>query len=323
MVKNPLVTIITPSFNQAAFLEKTIKSVLEQDYSPIEYMAIDGGSNDGSVDIIKNYSSQLTWWVSEKDSGQAEAINKGLSRAKGEIIAWLNSDDYLMPGAITSAVKALGENPQASFVYGDVRVVTADGTILNTLHYRNWTLKDLMSFHIIGQPAVFMRRSALEKTGFLDLEYHFLLDHQLWIRLASVGEMRYVPQLWASAHYHEDCKNLKQAAGFGKEALRIAEWMPTQAALQQQFNQHHRKIIAGANRINGFYLLDAKEYRKSFRAYLKSFFLDPCSLGREWYRMVFALFAPLGLEKLKSAFINRRVNQQNSNSYKDCNDAQR
>jgi len=322
MAETPLVSIITPSFNQSAFLEKTMRSVLEQDYPAIEYMVVDGGSKDDSVNIINRYSGQLAWWVSEKDSGQAEAINKGLSRAKGEFVAWLNSDDYLMPGAVASAVKALQANPASSFVYGNVRVVTPDQTILNQLTYKDWQLKDLMAFHIIGQPAVFMRLSTLEKTGFLDSSYHFLLDHQLWIRLASTGKITYVPQLWASAHYHEDCKNLKQAAEFGKEALRIVEWMPTQAALLETYELHQKEILAGANRINGFYLLDAKEYRKAFWAYCKSFCLNPRGLGREWYRMVFAFFAPLGLEKLRTRFINRRVSQQNTENSRDCGDGE-
>jgi len=307
----PLVSIITPSYNQAAYLEKTMLSVLEQDYPAIEYMVADGASQDGSVEIIRKYAGKLTWWVSEKDAGQADAINKGLARAKGEFVAWLNSDDYLMPGAVAAAVQALQNNPRSSFVYGNVRVVAPDGTVLNQLAYADWQLKDLMAFHIIGQPAVFMRRSALEKAGFLDLNYHFLLDHQLWIRLAAVGTITYVPQLWASAHYHEDCKNLRQAAEFGKEALRIVDWMPTQPALKPIFNAHNKEIVAGANRINGFYLLDAREYRGAFKAYWKSFCLNPSGLGREWYRMVFAFFAPLGLERLKEWFIQRRVASNN------------
>lgn len=322
MSSTPLVSIITPSYNQAAFLEKTMHSVLEQDYPSIEYMVVDGGSTDGSVDIIKRYTDHLRWWVSEKDSGQAEAINKGLARANGEFVAWLNSDDYLLPGTVAAAVKALQENPNASFVYGNVRVVTLEGQILNTLTYQDWQLSDLMSFHIIGQPAVFMRRNALDKTGFLDTSYHFLLDHQLWIRLAAIGEMKYMPQLWACAHYHEDCKNLKQAAAFGREALRIVDWMPTQPTLQMEYNQHRKQIAAGAHRLNGFYLLDAKDYRGSFRAYWKSFCLNPFGLGREWYRMFFAFFAPLGLESLRTWFIRRRVKRQNTTSIEDRSDAE-
>jgi len=320
MSATPLVTIITPSYNQAAFLEKTMRSALEQDYPAIEYLVIDGGSQDGSVEIIRKYSDRLAWWVSEKDSGQAEAINKGLSRARGEFVAWLNSDDYLMPGAVSAAVTALQANPDASFVYGNVRVVAPDQTILNLLTYQPWQLKDLMSFQIIGQPAVFMRRSALEKSGYLDPAYHFLLDHHLWIRLASVGGMTYVPQLWASAHYHEESKNLKQAAKFGGEALRIVDWMAAQPALQQEYLSHKKEILAGANRINGFYLLDARQYRQAFRAYWKSFCLYPRGLGREWYRMVFAFFAPLGLDNLKKQFIRRRVEHLNIRNSGDGGD---
>lgn len=307
MVNSPLITIITPSYNQAAFLEKTIHSVLDQDYPAIEYMVVDGGSNDESVQIIRKYKSQLTWWVSEKDSGQAEAINKGFARARGEYVAWLNSDDYLMPGAVTAAVIALQKNPKSSFVFGNVRVVDPSGSVLNTLSYGDWGLDELMSFHIIGQPAVFIRRSALEEVGFLNTSFHFMLDHHLWLRLASIGEMNYIPELWASAHYHEGCKNLAQAAEFGKEAFRIVEWMSSAPVFKSEFVKNEKKILAGANRFNGFYLLEAREYRKSFRAYWRSFCLNPSGLNREWYRMIFAFFAPLGLEGLRAWFIKRRI----------------
>jgi glycosyltransferase involved in cell wall biosynthesis len=317
MVKSPLVSIITPSFNQAAFLEKTIRSVLDQDYPAIEYLVVDGGSNDGSFQIIEKYQSELVWWVSEKDSGQAEAINKGLLRAKGEYVAWLNSDDYLMPGAVSAAVRVLLENPNASFVFGNVRVVDPSGSVINTLGYGDWGLPELMSFHIIGQPAVFMRRSSLEKTGFVDTSFHFLLDHHLWIRLAMIGEMKYIPQVWASAHYHEGCKNLAQAAEFGKEALRIVEWMKSTPALAEEFSKHKKQILAGANRLDGFYLLDAREYGKSFRAYWRSFCLNPSGLNREWYRMIFAFFAPLGLEGLRAWFIKRRIRKSSSEDFKE------
>ena len=109
----PLVSIITPSFNQARFLEATLRSVLEQDYPRIEYLVVDGASSDGSVDIIRRYADQLTWWVSEKDSGQSEAINKGLRRARGEFIGWLNSDDIYLPGAVAAAVQIFQSHPRA------------------------------------------------------------------------------------------------------------------------------------------------------------------------------------------------------------------
>lgn len=302
----PLVSIITPSYNQAQFLEKTMLSVLGQDYPNIEYLVADGGSTDGSVEIIRKYEDRLAWWVSEKDRGQADAINKGFSRAKGEVIAWVNSDDYYLPGAVSQAVKALQEHPEAGLVYGNVQVVDKDEEIINTLTYGNWQLPDLMTFHIIGQPAVFMRRDALEKAGYLDLSYHFLLDHQLWLRIGLAARYDYVPALWARAHYHEGCKNLAQAAEFGKEARRIVEWMKSEPAFEPYLRKYQRRVDAGAERLNAFYLLDAGEYRASFRAYYRSLRLDPAAVLPEWYRMVYALFAPLGLEKWKESYLQRR-----------------
>jgi glycosyltransferase involved in cell wall biosynthesis len=313
MSHTPLVTIVTPSYNQARFLEQTMRSVLDQDYPNIEYMVADGGSTDGSVDIIKKYSKRLKWWVSEKDGGQAEAINKGFTRAKGEIVAWVNSDDCYMPGAISSAVKALMDYPEAGFVYGNVQVVDQDETILNQLAYDNWGLIDLLSFHIIGQPAVFMRRSLLEKVGYLDQSYHCLLDHHLWIRLDEQSWMKYIPSLWASAHYHDDCKNLAIAAEFGKEAKRMVQWIQSSPSFHTLFEQNRKLILAGAERFDAFYLLDAKDYSASFKAYWKAFCLNPATVSPEWYRMVYALFAPLGLDGLRTRYLKNRRNKLNKN----------
>jgi glycosyltransferase involved in cell wall biosynthesis len=306
MVSLPLVSIVTPSYNQAPFLEKTIRSVLEQDYPNLEYLIADGGSNDGSVDIIKKYSSRISWWVSEKDSGQAEAINKGLRRSKGQIVAWVNSDDFYEPGAVREAVMALTNSPEVGFVFGKVKVVDPAGRIINYLSYGDWGICDLMSFHIIGQPAVFIHRSVLDKVGLLDTSYHFLLDHQLWLRLAQVSGMKYIPRPWAVAHYHQDCKNLAQAGEFGKEALRIVDWMKDTPEFDGYIQKSSKKIEAGAMRLNGFYLLEAKEYKSAFKAYWRSIRLNPVMTHSEWNRMWFAFFAPLGLEGLKERYIENR-----------------
>jgi len=307
----PLVSIITPSYQQAEFLERTMLSVLDQEYPNIEYIVVDGASTDGSLEIIRKYANRLAWWVSEKDNGQAEAINKGVARAKGEIVAWLNSDDMLTPGAVREAVEALQQNPQAGFVFGNVRVVDANDRVINELRYGNWGLRELMSFHIIGQPAVFMRRSALPAGGFLDPGYHFLLDHQLWLRIAVRSPIVYQQRFWAEAHYHEGAKNMAQAEKFGSEALRLAEWMRTFPEFEKEYRKHKHEIMAGAERINGFYLLDAEKYSRAFRAYMRAFFHDPRVVLPEWYRVLYCLAAPLGLKGLKKRRLENRIKKLN------------
>jgi len=126
-----LVSIITPSYNQSAYLEQAIQSVLGQDYTPLEYIVVDGGSADGSAEIIQRYASRLAWWVSERDAGQADAINKGLRRASGEIVAWLNSDDLYQPGAIAQAVAALRDHPEAGLAFGDAITIDARGRTID------------------------------------------------------------------------------------------------------------------------------------------------------------------------------------------------
>lgn len=305
MTDLPLVSIVTPSFNQAQFLEQTILSVLNQDYPNIEYLVVDGGSTDGSVEIIQRYSDRLDWWVSEKDRGQADGINKGLARARGKYVAWLNSDDFFLPGAVRQAVALLEQHPELAFVHGDLQVVDENGKVINVLTYGDWGVRGLMAFKIIGQPAVFMRRSALEQAGLLDLSYHFLLDHQLWLRLALQGGTLYQPTLWAGEHVHAASKNTAQAAQFGQEAFRIVEWMKSEPAFTPHLAGNLRKVQAGAERLNAFYLLDAGQYRASFRSYWRAFRLNPAAVQPDWYRMLYALFAPLGLEKFKEAYLRK------------------
>ena len=247
----PLVSVITPSFNQARFLETAIRSVLGQGYPRLEYLIVDGGSTDGSVDVIRRYAPALTWWVSEPDRGQAEAINKGLRRARGEIVAWLNSDDAYAPQAIAAAVAAFQAHPEAAVVFGQGVSFDAAGRPFRLLPAGPWGRADLMTFHILTQPAVFMRRSAVVKAGFLDEDFHFLLDHRLWLKMSLLGELVHVPQVWAFARYHPAAKNAAQAARFGDEALRLARWLATSPAFAEDYARHKRKIWAAARPLSG------------------------------------------------------------------------
>lgn len=303
----PRVTIVTPSYNQAAFLEETIRSVLDQDYANLEYFVVDGGSKDGSKAIIQKYADRIDWWVSEKDNGQAEAINKGFTRATGEIIAWLNSDDIYQPGAIQAAVQALTDHPEVCLVFSDVLSINAEGEPFNLMTYGDWGLKDLMCFKIIGQPGVFMRKADLMKAGLLDLSYRFLLDHHLWLRIAQVGKMVYVPQTWASARVHAKAKNVALARGFGQEAYQLAAWMPYQPGLTALYKKNRRRIWAGANRMNARYLLDGGEPGRALRAYFRSFMQHPPTALSEWRRIGYAAMSLfMNVEKFRKRFLERR-----------------
>lgn len=301
-----LVSIITPSYNQAKYLEQTLRSVLQQDYPFIEYIVIDGASTDGSVDIIKKYANKLAYWISEKDSGQAEAINKGFARATGGIVAWLNSDDYYLPGAVSAAVKACDENPEAALVYGNMLAVDENGKPFNALTYKSLTLEDLLCFQIIGQPAVFMRRSALQKTSGLNPDFHFLLDHLLWIQLAQHGKILHVNQTWSAARYHPEAKNRAKAAEFGREAFRILDVVSRDENLAPVLAKVKRRARASAHRVDSRYLLDGGLPAQSLAAWFRALFIHPPTALARMNILISGILKLLGLEKFREAFLKRR-----------------
>jgi len=304
--QRPLVSIVTPSYNQAAYLEQTLTSVLEQNYPRLEYLVVDGESTDGSVDIIKKYADKLASWVSEKDSGQAEAINKGLARASGEIVAWLNSDDFYLPGAVSAAVKAFEAYPDALLVYGDMLAVNEHGETINLLKYRQLTLEDLLCFEIIGQPAVFMRRNALERAGFLDPSYHFMLDHHLWLRIASKGRVLHVEETWSAARFHPEAKNRANTAGFGREAFQILEWTRTEPDLAEAAASVERRARASAHRVNARYLLDGGLPWKSLQSWLNALIIYPPVALARMNILVSAILAGIGLGALRDSILHQR-----------------
>lgn len=220
----PLVSIITPSFNQADFLEATIQSVLEQSYPHIEYIIIDGGSTDGSVDIIKKYEGQIASWVSEQDKGQTDAINKGFSKAKGDILAWINSDDaYANPNAVADAVNFLIANPEVAMVYADCNFIDEQGKIIGKFASRQTDYAKLRTGYVhIPQQTMFFRAKYWKELGPLDPSFYFAMDYDLWVRIAKHAPIKYLPgKTWANFRIHTSSKtNVNDERGW-KEMLRV------------------------------------------------------------------------------------------------------
>lgn len=218
----PLVSIVTPSFNQAKYLEKTIQSVIGQDYPNLEYRVIDGGSSDGSLEIIKKYQDRLAGWVSEPDRGQTDAINKGFALSQGKIMAWLNSDDVYLPGAITSAVEYLRGNPGVGMVYGDTDLIDSEGRVIGRFNAQQTTYRRLMRGGVyIPQPAAFWRREVWNQAGPLDPTFYFAMDYDLWVRFAKISRIRYTPQRWAGFRIHDEGKTSLADARCWPEMKRV------------------------------------------------------------------------------------------------------
>ncbi len=218
----PRVSVITPSLNQAQFLPETIQSVLSQDYPHKEYIIVDGGSTDGSRDVILRYASQLAWWVSEPDQGQTDALNKGFAHASGEIFAWLNSDDTYLPGAISQAVELLQAHPEVTMVYGDANLVDEQGKIIGRFPARQTDLRRLLrgSVHI-PQQAAFFRARDWRLVAPLDTSFCFAMDYDLWVRLAKLAPFLYVPQLWANFRLHGEGKSIVMDDRCYPEMIRV------------------------------------------------------------------------------------------------------
>ena len=214
----PKVSIVTPSYNQAKFLERTILSVLNQNYPNLEYIIIDGGSTDGSVEIIKKYEKYLAYWVSELDEGQSDAINKGFKIAKGEILAYLNSDDVYCDGTIRKIIDFFAEKPEVGMVYGDCNLMSEKGKIIKIRREIDFDFSILFFYlSYIPQPTVFMRRRVLDCVGLLDENLDYSMDLDLYIRIAKNFPVGHIPELLANFRWHNESKSSRGVENFRKE----------------------------------------------------------------------------------------------------------
>ncbi len=218
----PLVTVVTPSFNQAPYLEATIQSVLAQTYPQVEYIVMDGGSTDGSLAIIQKYADRLAFWASAPDRGQTDAINQGFARANGQILAWLNSDDTYLPNAVAEAVAFLEAHPEVGLVYGDTNFIDASGQVIGRFNARQTSYARLRRGGVyIPQQSAFWRADLWRQVGPLDPSFYFAMDYDLWVRLARVSEIYYHPRLWANFRLHGGAKTIAADERCWPEMLRV------------------------------------------------------------------------------------------------------
>jgi glycosyltransferase involved in cell wall biosynthesis len=216
----PLVSVVTPSLNQGRYVEETIRSVADQDYPRVEHIVVDGGSTDGTLEILGRYPQVR--WTSEPDEGQADAIAKGFRHAKGAILAWLNSDDLYLPGAIAAAVEALSREP-CGLVYGGWRQIDEHGATLKDVPAKPWDYPMLLEqANFVPQPSSFFTREAYETVGGIDTRYRYAMDHDLWLRIGARFEVCPLDRLLAAFRYHPESKSVAESDAFAWEVVQTS-----------------------------------------------------------------------------------------------------
>ncbi len=220
-MNRPSIAVVTPSLDQADFLERTIRSVLDQGYPGLEYLVLDGGSSDGSVEIIRRYADRLAYWASGPDGGQAAAVNDGWRRSSGDILGWINSDDWYLPGALATVATAFAEHPEVDVVYGRCRVVGPDGGELGEVGEPFDRRTMLVARDLVPQPSAFIRRAAVERVGPLDERLRYSLDYDLFIRLTLDRPPLFVPDVLAAFTVHPTAKTTRDRARARRETYAV------------------------------------------------------------------------------------------------------
>ncbi len=253
MKYHPKISIVTPSFNQARFLEQTICSVIDQQYPNLEYIIMDGGSTDGSVDIIKKYSHRLTYWESNKDNGQADAVYRGFEKATGEILCWINSDDFLLKGALTHVAEMFRRFPETQWLIGGCVIVRESGKPITKFFGSSPTFESLlcagMQFY---QMSCFWKRDTFFRVGGFDRSLQFCFDYDMFLRLSQLGSPAVSHRMLSAYRVHGESKssNIWKTIGakekellhqrFGIERYSTEQRQKIIETTQQEISRLHR-----------------------------------------------------------------------------------
>lgn len=247
MLGVPKITVVTPSFNQAEFIDATLRSVHDQQYPNLEHIVMDGGSTDGSVEVIERYADRLAHWVSEKDEGQADAIVKGFKHATGDIYAWLNSDDLYQPDTLRKVAEFFDSNPDCRVVYGNSVWIDRKGHFLRRKAEHGFNRFIWMYDHnFIPQPSTFWRADLYHQVGGLDPTFDLAMDTDLWIRFAEVTKIYHSNQTWSAMRYYPEQKNVALRTRSDEEDRRIrSRYLPA----QPDWKRRLKRMTARAMRI--------------------------------------------------------------------------
>lgn len=280
---NPLVTIITPSFNQGQFIERTILSVLNQSYKNIEYIVIDGGSTDNTKNIIEKYKDCISILVHEKDRGQSDAINKGLRLATGGYITWLNSDDTLKPDAVESLISTLNRDTESKFVYGDVELIDENSNFIGLLKGRQ-VFKPEMYYELdlpIPQQGAMWERSVIEGVGFLDEKWHYVLDREFFLRICLKYNSKYINITLGCFRQHKFSKSIAMKNSWINELPSMYDDLVSLPFWP--YSPKINDIIKASSRVHASYLaFAAGKVRIGFEYLLEAFVID-CFIFFRWH----------------------------------------
>ena len=306
----PKISIVTPSYNQAEYLEESIRSVLLQGYPNLEYIVMDGGSTDGSLEVIQKYESWLSHWESKRDNGQSDAINQGWQLCSGEVMAWINSDDYYLPGVLNRIADAFTKNPCIGLLYGDIKIVLNHGTPSTAIKYRTSPDRILEELVIPNQQACFFSRDLLASVCWLDKSLHYVMDVDLFVRLMSNAPWYYIPYPLAVFRIHDKSKTGTDEECFARELLIVLD------KIVSNFNNYPTLKNTAISRMkSNFYRLICKHFYMGEKYGESLFYLVkaaknypssvPSLIGNEGLRWVVRRLMPIGMYRKLSLMVNK------------------
>jgi len=286
MANFSLISITTPSFNQAPYLEQTIRSVIDQPNVDVEYFVLDGGSTDGSVEIIKKYADRIAYWVSEPDKGQTDAIVRGWKRATGDVLVWLNSDDYFMPNALQKVAEAFRSDPTLNAVIGSGAIVNEGGNVIGDKYARQFNLETMLTTGggVPHQPSTFVHRRVIEKIGYPDPSLHYVMDWEYWIRIALViprEQVKVIYEPFAALRIWEGTKTLTGIEKICNEHRRVLEKLFNSHILPPHLQKLQIRSLAGTYIKQSFLQWQAGRADDARQSLQKAKEIDPTSLS-DW-----------------------------------------